>query len=79
MTLGLGLYFPAMTRLFLVVINVLVGVCMLLATPILFVLLLGIPVVQGARALARKIKHRQLGWVRTRRRTRTNIYPETAI
>jgi hypothetical protein len=68
-----------MSRILALTINVLLVACMLVASPLLFALALGLGTLRGVRVLARKIKHRRLGCVRYRRRARSNLYPETAI
>jgi len=68
-----------MARLFLLVTNVLLAACMIIAVPALIFFLLAFPAFQGARAVARKISHRQPHWTRTRRKARPDLYPETAL
>jgi hypothetical protein len=70
---------PTMTRTFLLVLNVMAAVCMIVAVPLLLTLLLAIGVLQGARAVARKIEHRQPPWIGVRRKARRDLYPETAL
>ena len=68
-----------MTRAFVLVINVLLVGCMLVASPLLPFLLVAPVALRGARRVGRKLKHRHLGCTRIRRRARPNLYPEGAI
>jgi hypothetical protein len=56
-----GLYCAIMSRILVLAINVFLVACMLVASPLLFVLPFGLGILRGVRVLARKIKHKRLG------------------
>ena len=68
-----------MARTFLLALNIAAAVCMIVAVPVLLTFLLGLAVLEGARVVNRKIKHRQSHCIRTRRKARPDLYPEAGF